>query len=222
MPKRKSSATVVTSAKKSTRKEKSATKSHQKEGENDNSTIHRMEEDINEPVSSIEHYQDIWIIGSSLISWAFLAAIELGFTSDLNFDKHKILWQGRRGMRWNGVFKLLKHLLTFIDPPKFLVLHCGANDLGRMKTIELIVAIKRDLKKIQMILPHTKIIWSQMITRIAWKCEGRPDIEKSRARVNSAIAKHILYHHNGGYIKQSNIHHSPDNYRPDGVHLSTP
>ncbi|XP_062616018.1 uncharacterized protein LOC134277712 [Saccostrea cucullata] len=53
MPKCKSSATVVTAAKKSTRKERAATKSHQKEGGNDDNAIHGTEEGINEPVSSI-------------------------------------------------------------------------------------------------------------------------------------------------------------------------
>ena len=58
-----------------------------------------------------------------------------------------------------------------------------------------------------------------MIT-FAWKCEGKREIEKSEVRVNSAIAKHILYI----IIKEGTLSSQISilvNYRPDGVRFST-
>ena len=43
-----------------------------------------------------------------------------------------------------------------------LILHCGANDVGSTLLKSFIQSIKTSLGKIQLLLPNTKIIWSQL------------------------------------------------------------
>ena len=73
-----------------------------------------------------------------------------------------IWWQGKGGMVWLDMYKKIKTLLKVNDKPQYLILHSGANDVGSSPLKSLIQNIKTSLGKIQLLLPNTKIIWSQL------------------------------------------------------------
>ncbi|KAJ8313074.1 hypothetical protein KUTeg_010447 [Tegillarca granosa] len=166
----------------------------------------------------------IWIIGSSIISRAFVRAKQSSFRKNLQLDgfNASVLWQGKPGMKWGDLIIQIKHLLTMIDPPKFLVLHCSGNDISSYeKSIELMHRICFTIKVLWHMLPNTKLIWSQILPRLKWRNErNHKAVNKSRVRINSYIAKFIIS--NGGlYIRypeiiQSNVGMFDNNK----VHLS--
>ncbi|KAJ8302082.1 hypothetical protein KUTeg_021069 [Tegillarca granosa] len=91
----------------------------------------------------------------------------------LETNNLSVLWQGKPGMRWEQVFNKIKHLITFIDPPEFLLLHCGGNDIGSsLKSVELIHLILNTIVKIFKLLPKTRLIWSQILPRLEWRNES--------------------------------------------------
>ena len=109
-----------------------------------------------------------------------------------------------------------------IEPPSYLIIQLGSNDLGKGKSCGLIIDIKRDIGRTRLLLPNTHIIWSEILMRRYWhvaKGDGKI-IEKIRKRVNCAVNNFIK--NEGHYvIKHPNIRASETElYRFDGTHLS--
>ncbi|KAJ8317540.1 hypothetical protein KUTeg_005444 [Tegillarca granosa] len=146
----------------------------------------------------------VWIVGSSIISHAMTRAIKSTFKKNLQLETNNlsVLWQGKPGMRWEQVFNKIKHLITFIDPPEFLLLHCGGNDIGSS-------------------LKSTRLIWSQILPRLEWRNEvNHRALNKVRVRVNRKIANFVLKN-NGFYIKYPELIESNTGcFSKDNVHLS--
>lgn len=58
-------------------------------------------------------------------------------------------------MKWDVLILQVKHLLTMIDPPNFLVLHCSGNDIGSYeKSTELMHRICFTIKILWHMLPN--------------------------------------------------------------------
>lgn len=133
-----------------------------------------------------------------------------------------MLWQGKPGLKWGDLFIQVRHLLTMIDPPQFFILHCSGNDIGSFeKSIELIHRICPTIRSLWIILPNTKLIWSQILPRLKWRMErNHKAINKARLRINRYIAKFIIS--NGGfYIRYPEIIESNVGvFDKDKVHLS--
>ncbi|KAJ8298123.1 hypothetical protein KUTeg_024654 [Tegillarca granosa] len=129
---------------------------------------------IRVPIRVSDLPNSIWIIGSSIISIAFVRAKQSSFRKDLELDglNASVLWQGKPGMKWGDLKIHVKHLLTMIDPPNFLVLHCSGKDIGSFeKSIELMHRICFTIKVLSHMLPNTKLIWSQILPRLKWRNE---------------------------------------------------
>lgn len=154
---------------------------------------------------------------------AFIRATQSSYGKDLQLESlnTSILWQGKGGMKWSEVLCKIKHLLKFIDPPNFIILHCGGNDICDCKSLQLINNIISTLKTMFELLPNTKIIWSQILPRLKWRYEkNHVAVDKIRKRVNSKIATFLLK--NGGYyIRYPEITElNTGLFQPDNVHLS--
>lgn len=139
----------------------------------------------------------------------------------LQYNNVHIRWIGKRGMLWDELSATVSRTLKDFSPPAFLLIHLGANDLGRTKLKVLMEDMEREILRLRLLLPDTKIIWSDLLMRRFW-CHAKSGkaMEKARKRVNLAI---------GGFIKKEghfviqhpNIRSSETNlYRFDGVHLS--
>ena len=77
----------------------------------------------------------IWIVGSSPVKNAFIGAKQRPGGVNLCLDRYNadIWWQGRGGI---GTGKLRGQILTMLeyeDLPKYLIVHVGANYIGKKK-----------------------------------------------------------------------------------------
>lgn len=75
-------------------------------------------------------------------------------------------------MRWKQVCPKVRSLLKVEDPPHYLLVHYGGNDVGQEdKCVVLRKNIKKGLDKLQNLLPNTTLIWSQVLPRLQWRGE---------------------------------------------------
>ena len=164
----------------------------------------------------------IWITGSSLVKNAFIESRQRPGGTNLCLDRlnTEIWWQGKSGMVTSQLRRQIRIMKTYEDPPKFLVVHVGANDLGNIKTKDLREKLIQAMTFISKDLPDTKIVWSQMLPRLKWRYSNDSKAtEKFRYRVNNAVANYILVP-GGYYIRYPDISRTENMYKFDGVHLS--
>jgi lysophospholipase L1-like esterase len=134
-----------------------------------------------------------------------------------------IWWQGQGGMHSYQMLGKLKLLKRFEAPPKYLIIHCGGNDIGCRPSIELRHNLELTLRKIQYMFPATVIIWYQILPRLAWRGEQRHEaLETVKRQVNSkmgTLVKSLKL--NGHYINYLEISDGDKSlFLPDGVHLN--
>ncbi|CAG2186288.1 unnamed protein product [Mytilus edulis] len=165
----------------------------------------------------------IWFVGSSIVYWAQTNAKTRYGGPNIGLQSRGVYirWFGKRGMLWNDFNAKVSHAVDKFSPPAMIIIQLGSNDLVKVKTLELIQNIERDILRLHLLLPNTRIVWSEMLMRRYW--HGATDgkaIERSRKRVNSAINNYAL---NDGHcvIQHPNIRAREMNlYRYDGTHLS--
>ncbi|KAJ8317263.1 hypothetical protein KUTeg_005167 [Tegillarca granosa] len=139
----------------------------------------------------------VWIVNSSLIRNAFV--------------RSKQLFCGKGGTKWCDLLPQVKYLLQFVDPPNFLVLHCGGNDIAEREVI----------KSIFRLFPNTKLFFSQILPRLKWRHENNHvAVEKIRKRINSKIATYVVSQ-GGLYIRYPELTEKYIGlFHDDQVHLS--
>ncbi|CAG2243714.1 unnamed protein product [Mytilus edulis] len=165
----------------------------------------------------------IWFVGSSIVYWAQTNAKTRYGGPNIGLQSRGVYirWFGKRGMLWNDFNAKVSHAVDKFSPPAMIIIQLGSNDLVKVKTLELIQNIERDILCLHLLLPNTRIVWSEVLMRRYW--HGATDgkaIERSRKRVNSAINNYAL---NDGHcvIQHPNIRAREMNlYRYDGTHLS--
>ena len=166
----------------------------------------------------------VWCVGSSIVKKAFCAARERPGGINLGLDRKgmSIWWQFKGGMVWADLYPKLRHLVRISDLPRFLIIHCGANDVGMEKeTRELIGAMKTTIEKIKLLMPSVTVVWSQMLPRKSWwYAEDVVAMNKCVRRINSAIAAYVV-REGGCYIKYPDLKIEDELlFEKDGVHLS--
>lgn len=125
------------------------------------------------------------------------------------------------GLRFVDLACKLRWLAQFENPPNFIVIHCGANDIGQVKTQKLLDRVRWDLRLLASVFPNTKLVWSFLLPRVAWRySKNVRAMEQSRNRVNRAAAKEILGC-GGRLLRHTQFLGKPKQlYSRDGVHLS--
>ena len=110
-------------------------------------------------------------------------------------------------------------LIEVENTTQYLLIHARGNDLTRtplkvLKDVALALFAYIDLA-----FPGTKLIWSQILPR-DWG-DNQSKVVSAAKRLNTFIVKQVKLR--GGFY----IHHThtlkfkPDNFLPDGVHLSS-
>lgn len=124
-------------------------------------------------------------------------------------------------MMWGDLVPTIERILDDHFPPDFIIVQLGSNDLGVRSGFNLIQNIEIDLLRLNVLLPSTKIIWSDILQRRYWhRAMNGKAIEMTRKRVNSAV-KSIVLSIGGRIIRHSNIlAREIYLYRHDGTHLS--
>lgn len=107
------------------------------------------------------------------------------------------------------------------NPPEFLIIHVGGNDLGDAKVGFLRNNLKNTLCWLRAELPNTHLVWSQILPRIKWRYSDNDSaMQASRRRINSTIAEFVT-REGGYYIRYPDIL-ANNNFidKDDGVHLT--
>lgn len=165
----------------------------------------------------------VWIVGSSIVRNAFLAARQRPGGINLNLHKMgvNILWQGRGGLKLDNLKHHIRLLMTLDALPSYIVVHVGGNDLGDTRFGFLVYRVKRFLSWLSLKLPNTMLIWSQILPRTHWRFSSNVKaMERLRKRLNSTIGAYMKKH-GGAYIRYPDIKNSSRFLLPDGVHLSS-
>lgn len=124
-------------------------------------------------------------------------------------------------MRWQHLFFHLSQLHQVWPPPSILIVHLGGNDLGSVRTLDLLFMIKQDLYRFHLTSPGTIIVFSEIVPRFAWLSSPFSKVmEKMRKRVNRALAKFMPLLGGFSYRHVDLEGGIPGLYRQDGVHLS--
>ena len=102
-----------------------------------------------------------------------------------------------------------------------MIVQLGSNDLAERNSVDLTNDIKADILRIKLLLPNTRVIWSEILMRRYWhKAICGKKIELARKRVNLAVKKAMLLE-SFCVVRHPNIRARELNlFRFDGTHLS--
>lgn len=132
----------------------------------------------------------------------------------------RLWWLGKSGMRLKDLLNRIKLMLRYEEPPNYLVIHIGGNDLGEIKTGVLRNRLKHYVNNIKELLLNTTLVWSQILPRLTWRYSANIDaMDRSRQRINSSLASYII-RHGGHYIRYPDISPNSTFICQDGVHLT--
>ncbi len=142
-----------------------------------------------------------------------------------------VLWYGLGGARLVNFHARLRRLLirNRIEYPTTVILHLGSNDILKSPMRETRGLAEEALKILRNLLPDSRIVWSDILPRLAYSEEQIPNAGKA---VTININKHAhrvcrnLLGGNAHYIRHSRVFNprfrNIDNplWRYDGVHLT--
>ncbi|XP_076137474.1 uncharacterized protein LOC143120157 [Alosa pseudoharengus] len=133
----------------------------------------------------------------------------------------QVEWLGLDGMRWHSVVPCFYDWLRGRFAPDVLLVHCGGNDLGKLKSLRLVAAMKQDLQNLHQRFPNMLIVYSAITQRRCWGSVRPKRIERSRKWVNSEMATFVMGM-NGGVVHHRYIcFYKPELFLRDTFHLST-
>ena len=167
------------------------------------------------------HTATVWIIGDSYVRRAAKRAAQT-MGHNLSVPGVHVCWFGWGGLRWKGFLPFFSHSLRGRTAPDILIIHCGGNDMGDVRSVELVNMMKEDVHHLRQQHPGTFIMFSALTPRCQWRASvANPGkLDKSRRFVNSVMAT-FVQSLNGAMIEQPLIKHdSPGLYLKDGVHLT--
>ena len=124
-------------------------------------------------------------------------------------------------MGWEDLLFEFDRLLMSFPEPSILILHLGGNDIGQIKTLDLIFSIRDTMLILKEACPGMVIVFSEIIPRLRWleSAALRP-FEKIRKRVNKAVEK-LMSPALGFSFRHVDLEGGIAGlYRNDGVHLS--
>jgi lysophospholipase L1-like esterase len=164
----------------------------------------------------------IWILGSSIIKQAFIAARLRPEGANLCLEPNIIWWQGYSGLTLAESKKKFLSLANVGNSPDYIVLHLGGNDLGRRSLVDLRKLIVELFRTILSIFPSVKIVWSAVLPRSNWRySDNKVAMDKARKRLNSHGSSRALAC-GGHYLANSDFGKFEEHlFEKDRVHLST-
>ena len=81
-----------------------------------------------------------------------------------------IWWQGYGGLRLKNLQRQLQTLVKVNGiHPKYIIIHCGGNDIGFTKVHKIREYVVDAFKFVNEHISGAKIIWSQILPRSVWR-----------------------------------------------------
>jgi len=143
------------------------------------------------------------------------------------------VWSGIAGYRLYNLDARLRRMLIRDrnEYPSTIVIHLGTNDILKTPTADIRERVKKTLVLIRNLLPTVRIIWSDILPRLAYSEEKVPGAGKSSTININKYAHQICrlsLEGNSHFIKHSrvfnprlrNVEGRGPIYRYDGVHLT--
>ena len=131
----------------------------------------------------------MWLIGDSYIRRGEERARHTT-GSHLGLDG-RVWWFGWGGLKWRNLLPFFQQSLRGRTVPDVLLIHCGSNDLGKIKGVELVAMIKQDLLHLHHNFQGMKIILSSINERRGWGKADPGKLHKARLWVNREMAKFV-------------------------------
>ncbi|XP_055017921.1 uncharacterized protein LOC129411320 [Boleophthalmus pectinirostris] len=132
----------------------------------------------------------IWIMGDSYVRRGRDRAAEtLGMNLGL---PAQIQWFGQGGLRWDRLVPTFKQELRRRSAPAVLLICCGSNDLGKIKSVELVATMKRDLLDLHRQFPCMKIFISELSERRLWRDAKPGRINRAKNFINHVMRDFIV------------------------------
>lgn len=175
-------------------------------------------------IVSGEKHQLLWIIGSSYVHYAELAARSEPL--DLSMWRVSVKWFGRKGLTIDRLDSLMDSLSQESPEPDWILIHCGSNDITTEGSTgkDVLDRLQLSVLRYQALFSTAKLIWSSMLQRRYWHFAPLgtgTKIESKRSRINRAMKNFILAN-NGKFINNDSYINVKDVslYYIDGTHLS--
>ncbi|OWF47103.1 hypothetical protein KP79_PYT12590 [Mizuhopecten yessoensis] len=124
--------------------------------------------------------------------WAHRAVDSRLGGPNLGLVGYEFDWRGKRGINRDQFSITLEDYLKKNLPPSWILIQLGSNDLGVIKSKELIEQIKCDLVRLLALVPGVNVVWSDLLPRRHWHFASSPRaLEKVRRRVNTAVINFV-------------------------------
>ncbi|XP_066438243.1 serine/arginine repetitive matrix protein 4-like [Eleutherodactylus coqui] len=161
------------------------------------------------------------IVGHSYVYWAQRRAAVRPLGSDLSLPGTPVTWHGVRGLRWPDMLKLITDISRSNPRRVILVIHAGGNDLGKMKTRDLLAIMKQDILRFRSCFQEVIIVWYDIVARRYWRGARNVEaIEKVRKLVNMKMSQ-FVQSIGGVAVRHWELEGKErGSLREDGVHLN--
>ena len=124
----------------------------------------------------------------------------------------------KAGLRIAQLRPLLDQAMS--PPPELLVLHLGANDIGRLNSWQWFQELEVSITYLRARYPATTLIWSDMLPRATWRYGNGPEGAEKARRRNQRRARLLVSREQGAIIRHPLIKADAQCLLGDGVHLT--
>lgn len=112
---------------------------------------------------------------------------------NLDLPNTYLWWQGYGGMKIYDLVPKLRELQRYQDKPDYLVIHCGANNVGQVPLKRLLELLEDKLSQILNIFSQSKIIWSCTLPRNNWHFSSDVRaMEQTITRLDRAAIAYVI------------------------------
>lgn len=92
-------------------------------------------------------------------------------------------------------------LMAEPQPPAVLIIHLGKSDFGDCTVLNVRLRRQTEMELITHLWPHTRLVWSEMLTRQVWQGAIEPaSSNKVQKNVNCEVPRIILGMGVGGWL----------------------
>ncbi|XP_062897601.1 nuclear receptor coactivator 5 isoform X2 [Mobula hypostoma] len=151
---------------------------------------------IRSPLPQTQDTQNtVWIAGHVIISQARDRAATKPYGINLGLDKlgFSVQWLSTPDLRWCQLRGLLIHHLSHNQPPKYLLIHLGDNEIGYTRAIDLIYTLKEVLGALEALLPKTVLVCSELLPLPRWASQPGAQLESVRKTINGVMKQYMEY-----------------------------
>jgi hypothetical protein len=170
---------------------------------------------------NLNYVTDIWIVGDSIVHWA---GEQFHKRKHSQFSNKQIDWDGKRGLRVEGLHPILQ--LGFIQgkAPSIIIIHVGGNNIYNTNQNKIIRILKKEIAYLFRNFEKSLILWTFILPRLSYsfghQINDQRTMNEKRKRINKALLSYVLSFPNGRALNIKSIDETEGFFHTDKVHLS--